>query len=350
MDFSFLYEMLETESVSGGELTLQRRVERHMHEAGFEVKHDYACNVLASLNPACPLQVLLTGHIDEIGFRVTEITEKGFLHLNKAGYIRAELMQGKRVTVLGRKRLTGVIGLHLKEGVVQTDIKLKDMYVDCGFRSREEAQEWVRPGDFVTYTYTADKLENNFIVGRGLDDKLGAFTVLQTLIRARELGVKIGVNAATTVGEETSMRGAFFASSGLRPTLAIAVDVIHSSDYPGSDAAYFGSIEPGKGPVLVHTSSSNPVICKALRDTAEAIGLAVQDEVAGGNSGTDADKMTQTAAGIPTAVVSIPLRYMHSPSEVGCLDDVEQTVELLAQFLNRIDEHFDPDPFSLPEV
>lgn len=347
MNFDLLYEMLSTESVSGGEFALQKKVALYMEKQGLAVEKDLSGTVVASINQQSGVRVLMTGHIDEIGFRVTHITDKGVIKVGKAGFIRQELMQGKRVTILGKKRITGVFGVLLKDGQVRTDVTFLDMYVDCGFNTREEAEKWISPGDFVTYTYTYDMLENNCIAGRGLDDKLGAFTVMQALLRARELGAKVGVYAGTTVGEETTMRGAYFAAERVRPTLAIAVDVIHTSDYPGFEEAKFGRIELGRGPVLVRSACSNEPVVRAFEAQAKKLGIAVQYEVACGVTGTDADKMHLSANGVPMAVLSIPLRYMHSPSEVGCLSDVEKSVELLAGFLADLDESFRPDPFEL---
>ena len=233
MNKAFLYEMLRTESVSGGEIPLQKKVAAYMREQGAEVETDLAGDVISSINSASPFRVLLCGHIDEIGFRVTHITDDGYLQVGKAGGIRLALAQGKRVTVLGRKRLTGVMGLLLRNGEVRTDIELTDLYIDCGFTSRAEALELVAPGDFVTYSYAVDELENDCIAGRGLDNRLGAYTVLHALLRAREKGAKVGVFAGTTTGEETTMRGAFHAAGRVRPTLAVAVDVIHTSDFSG---------------------------------------------------------------------------------------------------------------------
>lgn len=347
MNYDLLYTMLNTESVSGGQIPLQKKVAAYMREAGFNVDTDKTGNVIAHINEESAVKVLMSGHIDEIGFRVTYISENGMIHVNKAGFIRPELMQGKRVTVLGKKRITGVMGILLKDGNVRTDVALKDMYIDCGFTTDKQAAEWIKPGDFVTYTYAYDMLENNCIAGRGLDDKLGAFTVMQALMRAKELGAKVGVYAAATVGEETGMRGAYFAAARIKPTLAIAVDVIHSSDYPGSDVERFGKIDLGKGPVLVRSACSNEPTVRRMEDAAKKAGIAVQYEVAGGVTGTDSDKMHLSAEGIPMAVLSIPLRYMHSPSEVGCLTDVEESIELLAQFIASLDESFTADPFEM---
>ena len=144
MNKAFLYEMLRTESVSGGEIPLQKKVAAYMREQGAEVETDLAGDVISSINSASPFRVLLCGHIDEIGFRVTHITDDGYLQVGKAGGIRLALAQGKRVTVLGRKRLTGVMGLLLRNGEVRTDIELTDLYIDCGFTSRAEAPPWPR--------------------------------------------------------------------------------------------------------------------------------------------------------------------------------------------------------------
>lgn len=345
MNQRFLYDMLTTESVSGGEIALQKKVMAYMKEQGVPVETDRCGNVVSVLNPDSPIKVLLCGHIDEIGYRVTHITEEGYLKVAMAGGVRLALAQGKRVTVLGKRRITGVMGLLLDKGEVRTDIQATDLYIDCGFTSREEAAALVSPGDFVTYTDTVDELQNHRIAGRGLDDRLGAYTVLHALLRAREKGATVGVYAATTVGEETTMRGAYHVASRLEPTLAIAVDVIHSSDFSGSLPQRFGDIRLGGGPVLCHSAACSAPANRALADAAERLGLAVQYEVTPRVMGTDADKINQTGQGVPVTTVSIPLRYMHTPAEVASLDDVEGTVELLAEFLCGL-EGVNLDPFA----
>lgn len=345
MNQRFLYDMLTTESVSGGEIALQKKVMAYMKEQGVTVETDRCGNVVSVLNPESPIKVLLCGHIDEIGYRVTHITDEGYLKVAMAGGVRLALAQGKRVTVLGKRRITGVMGLLLDKGEVRTDIQATDLYIDCGFTSREEAAALVSPGDFVTYTDTVDELQNHRIAGRGLDDRLGAYTVLHAFLRAREKGAKVGVYAATTVGEETTMRGAYHVASRLEPTLAIAVDVIHSSDFSGSLPQRFGDIRLGGGPVLCHSAACSAPVNRALADAAERLGLAVQYEVTPRVMGTDADKINQTGKGVPVTTVSIPLRYMHTPAEVASLDDVDQTVELLAEFLCGL-EGVNLDPFA----
>ena len=347
MNRAFLYEMIGTPSVSGGEIPLQKKVAAYMREQGAEVSTDMTGNVISAINGGSPLQVLLCGHIDEIGFRVTHITDEGYLQVGKAGGVRLALAQGKRVTVQGRRPVLGVMGLLLEKGEVKTDVEVTDLYIDCGFSDKADARRLVAPGDFVTYSNTVDELENDCIAGRGLDNRLGAYAVLHGLLRARERGASVGVKAVTTAGEETTMRGAYYAASRLRPTLCVAVDVIHTSDYTGSLPQRFGKISLNAGPVLCKSSLCNEAVNRALEAAAVRLGLAVQYEVASGVTGTDADKVNQTWEGTPSTVLSIPLRYMHSPSEVASLNDLEQTVELLAEFLCALDETFDPSPFAV---
>ena len=141
------------------------------------------------------------------------------------------------------------------------------------------------------------------------------------------------------------MRGAFHAAGRMRPTLAVAVDVIHTSDFSGMPPQRFGRIKLGGGPALAKGSVCSAPLNRALEEAAGRLGIPLQYAVTPGVMGTDADKLNQTGAGLPVTTLFIPLRYMHSPSEVGSLADVEQTVEVLAEFLAALDEHFDPDPF-----
>lgn len=350
MNKAFFYDMIATESVSGSELPLQKKIAAYMKDQGVSVHTDCTGNVISAINEECPFKVLLCGHADEIGFRVTHITEQGYLHLAKAGGVPLGLAPGKRVTVLGRQRITGVVSAPGSKGNTQTKPEVTDLFVDCGFASKEDALKLVRPGDPVTYTYTIDELQNDCVAGRGLDNRMGAYAVLHALLKARERGAGVGVYAATTVGEETTMRGAYWAAQKVKPTLAIAVDVTFAADYPGTNPASYGDISLGKGPVISRCVHGNEPMYRALQSAAARSGISVQYEVSGGNSGTDADRLSLTGAGIPTAVVSIPLRYMHSPSEVGSLRDLDQVVDLLAEFLSGLTEDFNFDPFAMEEI
>lgn len=350
MNKEFFYDMIATESVSGSEIRLQKKIASYMKEQSVAVQTDCTGNVICSINESCPFKVLLCGHIDEIGFRVTHITDQGYLRVTKSGGVPISLAPNKRVTVLGRKRITGVMGTLGCRDNMKTKPELTDLFIDCGFTNKEEAMKLVRPGDAVTYTYTIDELQNDCVAGRGLDNRMGAYAVLHALLKARDMGAKVGIYAATTVGEETTMRGAHWAAQAVKPTLAVAVDVTFTTDYPGTNPATYGDISLGKGPVISRCVHGNEPMYQALESAAERAGISVQYEVSGGNSGTDADRLSLTGEGIPTAVVSIPLRYMHGPSEVGSLRDLDQVVDLLAEFLSNLTESFNYDPFAMGEI
>ena len=162
----------------------------------------------------------------------------------------------------------------------------------------------------------------------------------------QERGCKIGVYAATTVGEETTMRGAHWAGSRIKPDVAIAVDVTYAQDYPGTNPEESGDVHLGKGPVICNSSMANAKVNALLKSCAESKKIPYQMESFIGRTGTDADKIHFAGDGFVTALLSLPLRYMHSPSEVCHFDDIENSIELLAEFLCTIDENTDLNPFS----
>ncbi|QVK20524.1 M42 family peptidase [Mycoplasmatota bacterium] len=345
MNKDFLYEMLKTSSPTGDEYALQKKVIDYMSE--FDIQTDYTGNVISCLNTESNFKVLLAGHIDEIAFMVSHVTDDGLLKVVKAGGVKHELAQGRRVNVLGyKKSLKGVFGVCTNDKGINTDAKEKDLFIDLGFSKRDEVLEYVRVGDYVVYSDDVDELANNRIAGRGLDNRLGAFIVVESLKKAKEKNTSVGVYSATTVGEESTMRGAFWAVEKIRPDFALIVDVTFSTDYPGTNPSKSGKVKLDNGPVLAKSSIINNKINAKLEAIAGELGINIQWEVAPGRTGTDGDKIHQSVAGVPLALVSIPLRYMHSPGEVGSLKDVEEIIELISEFLSRIDSDFDINPFK----
>ena len=256
--------------------------------------------------------MLLCGHIDEIGFRVTHITDDGYLQVGKAGGIRLALAQGKRVTVLGRKRLTGVMGLLLRNGEVRTDIELTDLYIDCGFTSRAEALELVAPGDFVTYSYAVDELENDCIAGRGLDNRLAPIPC-STLCCGPGRRGRRWASLRPPPPERRPPCGRFHAAGRVRPTLAVAVDVIHTSDFSGMPPSALAVSSWAAAPPWPRARCAARLSTGRWRRPPGGWESPLQYAVTPGVMGTDADKLNQTGAGLPVTTLFIPLRYMHSP-------------------------------------
>ena len=342
MNKEFLYEMLDTMSVSGHEIGLQKKVIKEMTAYADEIRTDMTGNVICVLNPDAEFKVLLAGHIDEIGLIVTQIRSDGLLKVAKAGGIRVLTYPGHQVMV-GEKGIPGVV---IHNDAMKGDIKDKDLYIDIGAKNGEDARKYVEEGDPVHLNTCHLQLQNDYLCARAIDDRGGAFIVLEALKKAKELGCKIGVYAATTVGEETTGRGAYWAASKVKPHVAIAVDVTYAQDYPGTDPAESGDVKLGAGPVICNGSMANKKVNEFLKKCARENNIPYQVESFLGRTYTDADTMHQTGEGVVTALLSLPLRYMHSPGEVCHLSDIEHAIDLLTRFLCAADGQTDFDPFA----
>lgn len=344
MNKEFLFEMLDSMSVSGNEISLQKKVIREMTPYAHEIRTDYTGNVICVLNPEADFKVLLAGHIDEIGLIVTHIQSDGLLKVAKAGGIRTHAYPGHQVMIHhGDIQIPGVVILN---DAMKGDIKDKDLYIDIGAKDAEDARKYVEEGDPIhLHTYHLP-LQNGLLCARAIDDRGGAFIVLEALKKAKQMGCQIGVYAATTVGEETTMRGAYWAASKVKPDLAIAVDVTYAQDYPGTDPSESGNVKLGAGPVICNSSIANKKVNDLLKKCAQEKEIPYQIESFLGRTGTDADKMHQSCDGVVTALLSLPLRYMHSPSEVCHIQDIEHAINLLASFLCTISKTTNMDPFD----
>ena len=344
MNKEFLYTLLDNMSVSGHEICMQKKVIREMTPWADEIRTDHTGNVISILNPEAPFKVMLAAHIDEIGLIVTHIQEDGLLRVAKSGGIRARHYPGQKVVIHGYAgTVYGVVVDN--SGLDKAELKAGDLHIDIGAKDGADARNYVQEGDPVhLHTYHQEML-NGLLCARAVDDRGCAFIILEALKLAKEKGCKIGVYAATTAGEETTMRGAYWAGSAVRPDVAIAVDVTYAQDYPGTDPKESGPVKLGKGPVICNSSIASRKVNDLLKVCATAKGIPYQQETFIGRTGTDADRLHFTGGGITTALLSLPLRYMHSPSEICHLEDMENAIRLLAEFLCRIDENTDLDPF-----
>jgi putative aminopeptidase FrvX len=331
----FLLELLKTPSPSSDEVEIQKKMRDYFKEFADEVLTDNAGNVIGVLNPDAPFKVLLAGHCDEIALVINRIDENGFLHFDKMGGINPKAAVGMKTTVLGYgKTLTGVIGVNAQHhGGLKNDFDLEDLFIDCGFKTKGEAEQFVQIGDLVVYKTEPEILMDRYIAGRGLDNRTGAFIVAEVLRQLKKLGCNVGVYAASTVNEETNMGGAYFAAAGIEPTMAIACDVTFATDYPGVNKNKHGDVRLEKGPVLAKGAPINRKINQLLENVAKKLQLDVQYELTPRHTGTDADKMRYTGRGVPISLVSLPLRYMHSPVETASFIDIDQEIKLLVTMI-----------------
>ncbi|HEY4602221.1 MAG TPA: M20/M25/M40 family metallo-hydrolase [Cerasibacillus sp.] len=339
MNQEFLLELLKTTSPSGQEMAIQKKWRDYVKQFADEVRTDYAGNVIAILNPDAKFKVLLAGHADEIALMVNRIDENGYLFFDKVGGVNIKAAVGMRVTVLGKSQsITGVIGVNAQHhGGIKDAFGVEELFIDCGFRSQKEALEYVNIGDYVVYKRDPEILMDRFLSGRGLDNRTGAFIVAEVLKRLKEAGCQVGVYSVSTVNEETNMGGAYFAASGIEPTMAIACDVTFATDYPTVNKNKYGDVKLEHGPVLAKGAPINIKINQLLEETAEKLQMNLQYELTPRMTGTDADRMRLTGKGVPVALVSLPLRYMHSPVETASFKDIEDEIKLLTEMIHQLD-------------
>jgi endoglucanase len=287
-------------------------------------------------------RLLVLGHIDEIGLIVTHIDDEGFVWFGEVGGWDAQVLVGQRVVLDTRKGpVKGVVGkkpIHLLRGEEAKKVaETRAMHIDIGARDGDEAREMVRVGDVAVIDAEPVELPNGRLSSRALDNRLGSYIALEAARRVAEAGGAAWELAAVAAAqEETTFGGSRTSAFSLAPDAAIVLDVTHATDAPGIEVKPLGRHPLGSGAVIGRGSVLNPAVFELLHDTAEAEGIPFTVEASGRNTGTDADAVHLSRGGIPTGLVSIPLRYMHSPVELVQLDDVDACARLVAAFALRL--------------
>lgn len=345
MNKAFLFELLKTGSVSGNEIELEKKIYYYMQDKADLVTVDELGNVTAIVNPDAQFKVLLAGHADEIGLMVSAVNSDGTLMVTRIGGIYATTYPGHKVRIYTKNGIIYGAVANSREIAKNKELSASDLRIDIGAKDREDALNYVALGDTVTFDTDVRELLNDCISGRALDDRIGAFIVMEALAEAKKKGASIGCYAVTTTGEETTGNGAYFTASRIKPNIAIAVDVTYTSDNCGISIAETGDISVGKGPVICNNPSIHKKVNQHLRSCAQKLNMAVQTEAASGRTGTDGDIMHKTGIGVPFALVSIPLRYMHNPAEVGSLRDIQDCIDLLAEFFVSCTADMNLKPF-----
>lgn len=335
MNQDFLQELLNAVSVSGYEEPVQDIVEKEMQGQADQMIRDAMENLVCVLNPESKTKIMLSAHADEIGLMISNITDEGTLQVIDRGGIVPGTYPGQQVKIKNRRGMVyGVVEAY-RELFDKEKLGTKDFVIDIGAKDREDALRYVELGDPIVLDTHIRAMANNKFSARALDDRLGVFIIMEALKRARELGCENGVWAASTVGEETTKTGAYWTSARIKPDLAIVVDVTYTSDCLGMNPAEMGTVKLGGGPVLCNS----PIVVKGLNarmeECAKKAGIPIQREAASRLSYTDGDKIHFSNEGVPMVLVSIPLRYMHMPCETADIKDVENCIELIAQFLSQ---------------
>ncbi|MCW3058985.1 MAG: peptidase family protein [Capsulimonas sp.] len=344
-----LKDLIDAPSPSGFEQPAQEVYRRAVEPYADEVHTDVMGNAYAILNPGGNPKIMLAGHCDEIGFLVTYINSDGYIYFGSIGGHDAAITVGQRVFVHTETGpLLGVIGkkpIHLMEEEERgRKTILHDLFIDIGAQGKAAVAEKVQIGDPITYSPGFAMLEGDLAVAHAFDDKVGAFAVAETIRLLKGKTLAAAVYGVSTVQEEIGLRGARTSSYFTGATVGLAVDVGFATDYPGMNKNRVGDVEIGKGPTICRGANINPQVYKMLCETARDLEIPFQLSSAGGGTGTDANAMQLNQAGMATGLVSIPLRYMHTPCELVCLEDVQNTARLMAGFIERVTADTDFTP------
>ncbi|MEW6307209.1 MAG: M42 family metallopeptidase [Verrucomicrobiota bacterium] len=335
----FLQTLVNTPSPSGHEVRGQRVWLNYVKAFADETFSDAYGNTVAVLNKGGTPRLMLAAHADEIGMAVNHIDKEGFVYVRRLGGVDPAITKAQRVIIHGRKGpVKGVVGNvapHLTKLEGERKVpKIEDLFLDIGVDSRRDAEKLVRIGDPITLDDEFELLRNDLAVARAFDNRVGTFAVAETLrlLAERKDGLKAEILCVSNVMEEVGLLGARQIAYTLKPDIALVVDVTHATDYPTVSHILHGDVKLGKGPTLTHGSCNHPEVVARLEKIAKDNKIKVQHEAISSSSGTDTDVIFWTRGGIPSALISLPNRYMHSPVEIINLRDLEKIPELMAAF------------------
>ncbi|MAS93626.1 MAG: endoglucanase [Verrucomicrobiales bacterium] len=345
---SFLYELLNTPSPTGFEVRGQRVWAKRCREFADSVESDAygsAWATVKGVSEGTPT-VMIEAHADEIGFMVKFIDSDGFLRVDRIGGSDWATARGRRLTFFGEKgEVLGIVGntaIHIrdrKDGEKAPEVH--ELYVDIGAKSAEEVEEMgIRVGHPGVYADSAIPFGKNQIVGRALDNRIGGFIISEVIRKLSEAEEKQSSTclALNAVQEEIGGYGATMAAYNLKPDICLVLDVTHATDSPDIKHAQHGKVELGGGPSLTHGTANHPLIVQRLIELAKEKDIPIQHEASSRFTGTDTDSIYHVRGGIPSALISLPLRYMHSIVEMADFDDVEAVIDLMTAFVLSMKE------------
>ena len=344
-DREFLIRLLDTPSPTGYEMPGQRVWAEALKPIANHLQCDAYGSTWATLDGTSDRTLMLAAHADEIGWMIKHIQKDGFLRLERVGGSDHATARGRRLRLLGdHGEVPGIIGntaIHLRRDNLSDEKapKVPDLWVDVGASSAEEvAALGLRVGHFGVYADTPTELAHKRIVSRALDNRIGSYIIAQVMRRIAKLKDQPDYTllCLNAVQEEVGGNGATMATYQIHPDLAICLDVTHATDTPGIEAKEHGEVKLGGGPTVSHGTANHPLVVEKLIATAEKHRIPYQHEASSRFTGTDTDNIFLQRGGIPSALVSLPIRCMHSVVETAHLDDIENTIKLLTSFAHSL--------------
>lgn len=341
---TFLQNLIDAPGPSGREQPVQEVFRKFIKPYADTVKTDVHGNVIACRKGTGKLRVMVEGHADEIGLMVVYIDESGYLFVKPIGGIDTAVLPALRVDIHHEgKVVRGIIGrqpIHVLEDREKLP-KFDGLWIDIAAKDKKDAEKRVSVGDVVTFGTGLEYLTEDIVAARASDNKCGVFVAGAVLKALANEKIPAEVYAVSAVQEELGSNGARTSAFGIDPNTAIIIDMTFTTDIPGSNKHKLGEMTLGKGPAIGVGASVNPVVFDRLKKAAKAEKIAYQIEANPGRSGTDADAIQMTRAGVATGLVSVPNRYMHSPSEVFSLSDLENTVKIIARYIRDLTDKTD---------
>ena len=336
---NFLRRLVNTPSPSGHEVRGQRVWLDYVKQYSDETFSDAYGNCVAVLNKGGSPRLMLAAHADEIAMAVNYINDEGFIYVTKLGGIDAAITKAQRVVIHARngpvKGVVGNVAPHLAKLDKQRKLpQIHDLFIDIGAGNRREAEKLVHIGDPITLADEFELLRNDLAVARAFDNRIGTFAVAEALRLLRESKRRLNAEicAVSNIMEEVGLLGARQIAYSLKPGVALVVDVTHATDYPTVNKTQHGDVKIGQGPTVTHGGCNHPQVVARIEAVAKQKRINLQHEAMSATSGTDTDVIFWTRGGIPSALISLPNRYMHSPVELVSLNDLEKIPELLAHF------------------
>jgi putative aminopeptidase FrvX len=333
----FLKTLVNTPSPSGHEARGQRVWLDYVKAYADETFSDAYGNCVAVLNKGGAPRLMLAAHADEIAMTVNYIDDDGFIYVRRVGGIDAAITKAQRVVIHTPegpvKGVVGNVAPHLTKVEKERRLpEMHDLFIDIGASSRKEARKLVSIGNPITLTDEFELLRNDLAIARAFDNRIGTFAVAEAmrLLRESKRPLNPEVCAVSNIMEETGLFGARQIAYSLKPDVALVVDVTHATDYPTVSKPQHGDVRIGKGPAITHGGCNHPVVVARLEGVAKKRGISLQHEAMSATSGTDTDAIFWTRGGIPSALISLPNRYMHSPVELVSLKDLEQIPQLMS--------------------
>lgn len=339
-EYDFLEKLLTTPSPTGFESAGQKVWKEYVEDFADEVLTDAYGSAVGKIKTSFDVMtVMLEAHCDEIGMIIQHITDSGFIHVNRLGGSDSTIARAKRVHIHTRDGIVdGVVGntaIHLqdKKNGEGKQPKWKDIYIDIGANSRDEALKMVQIGDPITYADDFEFLTDDILTGRALDNRIGGFIIAQALrkLKDRRSELKVNVMALNSVQEEIGGYGARMMSYRLMPDLSLVTDVTHATDTPGISNEEHGLVKLGQGPTITHGSANHPKVVELIEQVSQDKEIAIQHEATSVRTGTDTDSIFYQQTGIPSALISLPQRYMHSPVETVSMRDVNNLIDLMVE-------------------